>query len=620
MIAKVVINSPLPRLDRLFDYSIPEALRDSVASGVRVKVPFGRSKSTLDAFVVEVVEESSFEGKLSEISDLVSSCPVLDPEIYRLVRAVADRQAATASDVLRLAIPDRSVAVEKKWLAGQFVKDSAKVKSSGKRTTAIANPVTFKDCPAWVERVLRATIEQARAGYSSIIVVPDFRDHAAVMTAFAKTEFAELVLDYSSSLQKSKRYESFLSCLSNEVSIVIGSRSAIYAPVRSLGLIVVWDDGDQSHIEPSSPYSHTREIALSRQKLSNCDIFFLGHSRSTEMQRLISMNFVLDVTEPFTLPKIANSDSDLRVDSLAWKAIRAGLESGAVLVQVASRGNSTSAYCSQCDRRSECRFCNGPLWIDERNHIKCRWCNAVNLDHKCKSCSATKLKLGSAGASRTVAEFGRAFPGVRVIEATGEDRLTTLANGKFVVVATPGAEPRVVGGYSAVVLLDAHRALNRDTLRATEDALRQWSNAIALGGTSSKNVLVGVSGTLATKFSLWAQSELAAKELASRVELRFPPAIRLASIGADKDLIQEVAASLAELGGLDVLGPMPIQEHGIEREWRVLIKYDYSKGIRLAEQLKATSLKLSSGNQRFSSRSGRSVRPIRIKMDDVEVI
>jgi primosomal protein N' (replication factor Y) len=230
------------------------------------------------------------------------------------------------------------------------------------------------------------------------------------------------------------------------------------------------------------------------------------------------------------------------------------------------------------------------------------------------------LKLGSAGASRTAAEFGRAFPGIRVIEATGEDKQSLIDKGKFLVVATPGAEPRVAGGYSAVVLLDAHRALNRDSLRATEDAVRQWSNAIALGSSSSRNVLVGVPGALATKFSLWSQSDIAAHELASRVELRFPPAIRLASIGANKELIQEVVTNLAQLGGLEILGPLPFSEQGVEKEWRVLIKYEFSEGPKLAEALKALSLKLSAGNQRFSARSGRALRPIRIKMDDVEVI
>jgi primosomal protein N' (replication factor Y) len=195
---------------------------------------------------------------------------------------------------------------------------------------------------------------------------------------------------------------------------------------------------------------------------------------------------------------------------------------------------------------------------------------------------------------------------------------TSIDSGKLIVVATPGAEPRVSGGYAAVVLLDANRALNRDSLRATEDAVRQWSNAIALGGRSSRNVLVGVPGALATKFSLWSQADIAAQELASRIELRFPPAIRLASVGANKELIQEVAVEIG--AGFEVLGPIPVIDNNVDKEWRVLIKYEYSDGQKLAETLKAISLKLSSGNQRFSSRSGRSVRPIRIKMDDVEVI
>lgn len=244
----------------------------------------------------------------------------------------------------------------------------------------------------------------------------------------------------------------------------------------------------------------------------------------------------------------------------------------------------------------------------------------MNLEHRCSTCTSAKLKFGGAGASRTAAEFGRAFPGIRVIEATGADRTMPIENGKFLVVSTPGAEPRVTGGYAAVVLLDANRALNRDSLRATEDAVRQWSNAIALGDSSSNNVLVGVSGALATKFSLWAQSEIAAHELSSRLELRFPPAIRLASIGSDKELIQQVVSDLSEIDGVEILGPMPIVERGVEIEWRVLIKYEYAQGSALAETLKAVSLKLSSGQQRFSVKSGRPMRPIRIKMDDVEVL
>jgi primosomal protein N' (replication factor Y) len=188
------------------------------------------------------------------------------------------------------------------------------------------------------------------------------------------------------------------------------------------------------------------------------------------------------------------------------------------------------------------------------------------------------------------------------------------------VVSTPGSEPRIEGGYSAVVILDAKRSLNRDTLRATEDAIRQWSNAIALANADARSVLVGVSGVLANKFSLWAQREISEHELKTRIELRFPPTIRLATVGATRNLIDDVIQSLTEVPGIELLGPVPIIEKGLESEWRTLIKYEYSEGMELAKALQAISMKLSSGQQRFNQKSGRAMRPIRIKMDDVEVI
>lgn len=625
MIARVVINSPLPQLDRLFDYEVPAELETLVSSGVRVRVQFGRSKSLYEGFIVELVNKSEFEGKLAEIAEVVSSAPVLDQKIYQLVRAVADRQASTASDVLRLAIPDRSVAVEKRWLENQEDRQTANsakamLKETAARETAIVAPVTVSEGPSWVLEIILRAKETFERGQSTIIVVPDFRDQQALIDGFMKSDVASKVINFSTSLQKSKRYENFLACLSADESIVIGSRSSIYAPVRNLGQIIVWDDADRSHNEPSSPYSHTREVSLIRQKLEDCNLLLLGHSRSAEVERLLRMSFLRDVTKPFTLPRIANSDSDVRVDSMAWKAIREGLTKGAVLVQVSSKGHATSIFCSSCEKRAQCRTCNGPLWIDERNHTRCRWCNAVNLDYKCPSCLSTKLKQGSAGATRTAAEFGRAFPGTKVFEFTGEERSSSIKPGNFIVVATPGAEPRVEGGYAAVIILDANRALNQDSLRSTEDAVRQWANAIALAGVNARSVIVGVTGVLASKFALWAQAEIAAHEYSTRAELRFPPAIRLASVGTSKELIQVVVAELGTESGFEILGPMPITQNGIQSEWRVLVKYEYSDGSRLAELLRSVSLKLSAGQQRFSARSGRAMRPIRIKMDDVEVI
>lgn len=116
-VARVVIDSPLPQLDHLFDYAIPEKLRGSVVSGVRVKVPLRSANRVAAAYVVEVVDTSDFGGALTPLEELVSDVPVLTPEVWSLARRLSERSAGGASDILRLAIPSRQVRVERAWKA-----------------------------------------------------------------------------------------------------------------------------------------------------------------------------------------------------------------------------------------------------------------------------------------------------------------------------------------------------------------------------------------------------------------------------------------------------------------------------------------------------------------------
>lgn len=635
-IARVAIISSLPQLDRLFDYQIPEQLRGRVVPGIRVKVPFGRGKKLQDGFVVELSDTSEFAGELGTLEELVSSAQVLKPEIYKLTRAVADRQAATLTEVLRHAIPDRSVNVEKAWIEQQSNSGSVSITPDGAssarraplaansgigvRTTQLIEPVVLESGPEWVAEILQLTAIQSLQNKSTLIIVPDARDQALVLAAFANSDLGANMVDYSSKQAKSKRYRAFLDCISQEFAVVIGSRSTIYAPVNNLGQIIIWDDGDQSHKEQSAPYSHTRDISLIRQQQENCDLHFLGHVRSTEVERLRQLGYLTERHSDFPPPNISFSESESRVDSAAWIAIREGLAKGPVLIQVFSRGTSASVFCKNCYSRAKCRICNGPLWIDAGNQILCRWCAANNLNFTCNECKGSKISSGRAGSARTLSDFGKAFPGHVIVEATGDNPKYSIKRTQCLVVSTPGAEPFVEGGYEAVVILDAPMALAMDSLRATEEAIRGWSNAISLLGKSGRAVIVGLSGLLADKLALWAQADISASELRNRFELRFPPAVRLASLGAEKNLMAELLPALQNQPGVEVLGPVKVLSKGLEIERKLLLKYEYSTGAELAKSLQAEVAKLSAGNSRSNLRTGKSMRPIRIKMDDFDVL
>jgi len=96
-IARVLIDSPLPQLDRLFDYAIPPALVSDAQPGVRVKVPLRSAGRVIEGFIVEVALPDASERPLSDLDAVVSPVPVLTPGLYALARRAADRAAGSAS-------------------------------------------------------------------------------------------------------------------------------------------------------------------------------------------------------------------------------------------------------------------------------------------------------------------------------------------------------------------------------------------------------------------------------------------------------------------------------------------------------------------------------------------
>ena len=620
--AKVAIESPLPQLDRLFDYQVPAALEAELRVGQRVSVPFGKSTKLIDGFVVELADSIDYQGKVSELQGIVSTNVVLPNSIYRTIRAVADRQAVSFGDVAKAAIPSRAVRVEKTWLpTGRPI---IAERSEPKLCALICEPrISSRDYGAarleslgWVHDALDLALDAITNGGSAIICVPDFRDIDLVIAAGKELGLDHLINRLGSDRSKTERYESHLNATQALPQIVVGSRSALFAPLPNLLQIILWDDEDPSHYDQSSPYVSSREVALIRQTIDNCSLAFLSHSRSVAVQRLVAIGYLEEATESWIKPIVAFSDKDVRVDSLAFSTLRSGLGHGPVLVQVSNLGTAKSAYCKSCSSRALCRFCSGPVWIDERHNVRCRWCNAFNTAYQCQQCQGNELRMGRAGSTRTAAELGKAFPGFKVVEATGESVVTNVSTGPQIVISTPGAEPLAAGGYHAVVILDCDVALGRDTLHAREDAFRHWANAIALGAPHSKNALIGLGSELGTTFATWSLVGFAEGELAERSKLGFPPINRLLSATGERAKLELLLATLTQIEGVSKLGLAPIHSSS---EWRALVRFSYASGKTVADAVRTFQLKNSSV-ARVNQNSGRAQRAVSIKIDDPRVL
>ncbi|WPO88580.1 primosomal protein N' [Herbiconiux sp. KACC 21604] len=670
VIARVMLESPLPQLDRLFDYLVPPALLADAKPGVRVKVPLRSAGRTARGFIIELAPHEPGERTLSELDEVVSSLPVLTPEVWALARRLADRAAGSACDIVRLAVPPRFVRVEKAFVAAEAQRAGGDGEESA---GASVRPAQGADAPGfaltgysesdgkhlaepgvrsavdavatvtqlgehtvghWALTAAELAAQVHRGGESVIVAVPDHRDQTMVEQTLEHLGVGDAVVRLDARQARNERYANFLTALDGRPHIVVGNRSSVYAPVSKLGQIIVWDEGDSLQSEPLAPYVHLRDAALVRQEQSGCRLAFLSHSRSTEIERLVELAFLHQVfPAPRYLPKVVptaeQDDADApqnaaRIPPAAWALAREALQHGPVLVQVARPGYAPVLACQSCSTPASCTVCGGPLHVARAGERpSCTLCGAIAVNWSCSHCQGTRLRFASVGAGRTADELGRAFPGVRVVVSDGSREVLSVDDRPALVVATRGAEPVAKGGYRAVLLLDGPRMLARESLRVAEDCLRWWSNAIALSAPRAANVLVGVGGELAKALVTWQQEQVASAELADRRRLRFPPAVRLATVTGAPDTVADALAELKKLvtpeewAKMDTLGPVPADD-GLVRS---IVRFDYAVGGAVARHLRALVVKNATTRRRKTGSGGfRPAPTLRVRLDDSEIM
>jgi primosomal protein N' (replication factor Y) (superfamily II helicase) len=599
-IARVAVDIPLSHLDRPFDYAVTAEQDSDAVPGARVRVRFaGRLR---DGFILERVATGDHEGPLTPLSKITSSEPVLTAEIASLIRKVADHYAGTFADVMRLAVPPRHAATERAGRgttrcsypvdhpAGPLVDYPtgpgflAALRAGGRpragwQVTPSAAP--SGDWPLGLATAARACADSERG---AVIIVPDQADLDRLSDACTQVlgagSFAVLVAEAG----PAARYRAFLSALRGEVRVVIGNRAAAYAPVHDLGLVALWDDGEDLLAEQRAPYPHVREVLALRAAAAQAGVLFANYSRTAEMQRWLERGWLRELAEDrvavrHAAPRVkvtADTDLALQRDPMARTArlphevfdmMRATLPQGPVVVQVPRAGYLVALVCQDCREPMRCRFCGGPTQVQTggRGEVaavraSCAWCGRPQADWECPICGSRRVRAPVVGAERTAEELGKAFPQTPVRQSIGGQRIAAVADTSAIVVATPGAEPPAVGGYAGAVLLDTSLLLLRQDLRAAEEALRRWFNVVGLvrGGTDGGSVIaVGESSGRALQALVRVDpGGFAARELEERTAARFPPAVTLITVEGPGEALDEFISLAQPPQHTELLGPV----------------------------------------------------------------
>ncbi|MDT6988219.1 primosomal protein N' [Streptomyces lusitanus] len=641
-VARVLVDKGVLHLDRYFDYAVPEELDAEAQPGVRVRVRFGAGRhrvqggrreggGLIDGFLIERRAESDYSGPLAALAQVVSPERVLDEELLGLARAVADRYAGSLADVLQLAVPPRNARAERRaspdplppppapaaesWARYEQGPAFLESLASGGSPRAVWSALPG---PLWCEEIARAVAATLSSGRGALVVLPDGRAvarlDAALTGLLGEGRHAVLTADAG----PEKRYAQWLAVRRGSVRAVIGTRAAMFAPVRDLGLVAVWDDGDDNHSEQHAPQPHAREVLLLRAAQDRCGFLLGGWSCTVEAAQLVDTGWARPLQAARERVRAAAplvrtvGDQDVardeaaraaRLPTLAWQAVREGLRHGPVLVQVPRRGYVPRMACATCRAPARCRHCSGPLQAHGSDDLRCGWCGRTESGWHCPECGGFRLRAQVVGARRTAEELGRAFPAVPVRTSGREHVLDTVPGTPAVVVSTPGAEPVAEGGYAAALLLDGWAMLSRPDLRAGEDALRRWMGAASLvrPQTAGGTVVVVAEPTLRPVQALvrWDPAGYAVRELGERGELGFPPVSRMAAVAGPGEAVAEFLRAVELPPQAEVLGPvpMPVTPAGRPRrpgapppgeQWdRSLIRVPPGSGAALAGALKA---------------------------------
>jgi primosomal protein N' (replication factor Y) len=266
-------------------------------------------------------------------------------------------------------------------------------------------------------------------------------------------------------------------------------------------------------------------VALLRARLEKVNLVFTGFSPSIEVSLKIE-NRELEYSntrENVPVKALTPSDGSL-LPGRIFSEIRSALKEGPVLFIAPRKGYGNAVLCAHCRNIAQCS-CGGRLTVASRGaNPTCVHCGSIFQQWKCTFCQRDKQYLAARGIDRASEELSRAFPGYPVILSAGDVIKRRIDNKPALVLATPGSQPQVVQGYSAVVILDGTRFFAHTDLRTAERARELFLESSSLISKKGSVLLViDDSHPIVASIARWNIAPMLKRELAEREELALPP-------------------------------------------------------------------------------------------------
>lgn len=716
MIAEVIIDSRAKKLNRKFDYKIPEKLEDIITIGSRVLVPFANFKTLEQGYVIKIKQNTEFEVK--EIACLEEK---LSEEKIKLARWMARKYFCNVSECIKLMLTPgtKSKDIEKRLqdkkinfvymgvsendidinsLRGEKQKKAIEfiMKNQGltipeimnfsgvsretinslvkkgyieiKQEKVDRNPLLLKKSNE--SKKLKLTEEQELAlekvensieekkfkefllygvtgsgktevymqliekviknGKSAILLVPEISLTPQMLDRFIGRFGKDKIAVLHSKLSIGERHDEWIRIKEEKSKIVIGARSAIFAPVKNLGIIIIDEEHDSSYKSESSPRYNAKEIAEKICKENNIPLL-LG-SATPDINTFYRTNLENIDDRKITLLKLtkrANNSSlpkvkivDLKKElaignktmfsTLLHKLIEENLKNKhQTILFLNRRGYSTFIMCRECGYTMKCPNCNISLTYHSfQNKLKCHYCgheeNPVKI---CPNCGSTKIRYFGTGTQKIEEEVKKEFPEASIIRMdvdtvskknSHEEILNKFKKENIDILI--GTQMVVKGHHfpnvTLVGVIEADSSLNIDDFRANE---RTFQILTQVAGRAGREQLPGKvvvqtynPNSFAIELSKEQNYDLFYKtEIELRKQLNYPPFCDIIVVGfsgRDNNEISKLSTYVYKLlktnlenYNIRVFMPMPAPIDRIKNRyrWRIVAKGNITNEVNI---------------------------------------
>lgn len=605
-VLRVALDLPL---HRLFDYVAAEASTADV--GLRVRVPFGRGEKI--GIIVEVADGSDWPlEQLKVAGEILRDVPPLPADFLRLCEFASSYYQAAYGEVLLQALPAglkrldpptrRNVrpakiteSVPRPELTGEQAVAVAAIDPAAGFAAHLLHGVTGSGKTEVYLQLIREALE---AGKQALILIPEINLGPQTLARFEQRFNARIALLHSA-VNDRERLDAWLAARDGEADIIIGTRSALFTPMKNPGLIIIDEEHDGSYKQQEGLRYHARDLALVRARQENIPIV-LGsatpsleslHNAYTGRYGLLRLNHRAGGAQAprFLRLDVKSRPLDSGISGPMQQAIGQTLAAGQqVLVFLNRRGFAPTLLCHDCGWMSECPRCDARMTVHQRSgELRCHHCGYdERVPRQCPQCNKVDLRPVGAGTERAEERLSILFPDYPVLRVDRDSTSRKDAMNQLFATIQRGQPCILVGtqmlakGHhfprvTLVAILDADGGLFSGDFRASERMAQLIVQVAGRAGRAEEPGRVIIQTHLADHPLLVQLTEqgyfaFAEQALSERRAAGLPPFAHLALLRAEahkpgqaEGFLDEACAAaeqlLAEhnLHGIELLGPVP---------------------------------------------------------------